>query len=499
MLRSLAQRGPRPNVQPQCHTAADRRRAADAAQARAALARLSLALTPLIYLNASDCLSCPPGSDNQHDPRRRMLFACPSSLRLVLFTALHQALGTDPGPVTSQLLDDAVDQGVSEADGLDWKSEAPSERDLARSDLVKDIAAFANSGGGILVLGVAEEEGRANGRLDVGDIDEGYERTLRRVAISGIHPPVFGLQVHRVDQDPKRRALAIVVPASSDAPHLIYRGEYFGAPIRNHADTEWMRERQLEDLYRLRLSQRANTDRVIDELYDELADGPTDKFATLVIAAQPRGHRVTSLAPDKYAAEQAGRSARNLAATWRSGPPRRRPFEVLDVQDPRRRMRRWEFLGNSEATAPQWGDAWMSLHDNGAVSLKYALGGHRVNADVSASGSHVRADFLELAIADFMGLLRVAAARSGLTEPYTTVLGIEWSGTAALGIAWTDRSGSEYSPPIPLPRFRKIRTEVRVDVTDDVFADQVSELALDALNQGGLQDLTVLRARKSSS
>lgn len=417
----------------------------------------------------------------------------------MLFTALHQALGTAPGPVTSELLDDAVDQRVSEADGLDWKSEAPSERDLAKSDLVKDIAAFANSGGGILVLGVTEENGRATGRADVGDIDERYERTLRRVAISGIHPPVFGLEVHRVDQDANRKALAIVVPASSDAPHLIYRGEYFGAPIRNHADTEWMRERQLEDLYRLRLSQRANAGLVLDELYEELADGPTDQFAMLVIAAQPRGPRMTPPASEKYEAERAGRRAKDLAATWRTGPQRRRPFDVIDLQDPRRRMRRWEFLGNSEAIAPKWGDAWMTLHDNGAVSLKYALGGHRVSADLSAPGGHVRADLLELAIADFMGLLRAGAASSGLMDVYAVALGIEWSGTAALGIAWTDLSGSEYSPPIPLRHFQRIRTEVRVDVTEDVFADQVSDLALDALNQGGLQDLTALRARRSSN
>ncbi|MFI7120738.1 hypothetical protein [Amycolatopsis sp. NPDC049868] len=48
--------------------------------------------------------------------------------------------------------------------------------------------------------------------------------------------------------DSDERALAVVIPASVDVPRLIYWGEYFGAPIRNDADTVWMREQQLARL-----------------------------------------------------------------------------------------------------------------------------------------------------------------------------------------------------------------------------------------------------------
>jgi hypothetical protein len=53
---------------------------------------------------------------------------------------------------------------------------------LANSDVPKDIAAFADSGGEVLVYGVEEEQRKATGRIDVGDLSEGYERTYRRVA-----------------------------------------------------------------------------------------------------------------------------------------------------------------------------------------------------------------------------------------------------------------------------------------------------------------------------
>lgn len=71
-----------------------------------------------------------------------------------MFTPLHQALGRQPGPIDDGMLDEAIEAGIEESDGLDWKAERPGEKDLARSDVVKDVAAFANTGGGVLVFGV---------------------------------------------------------------------------------------------------------------------------------------------------------------------------------------------------------------------------------------------------------------------------------------------------------------------------------------------------------
>jgi predicted HTH transcriptional regulator len=181
------------------------------------------------------------------------------------FTALHRLLGRPPGPLTDEMLEDAVAQGIAETDDLDWKKPPPEERDLAQSDTLKDIAAMANLGGGLIIFGVDEEQKKATDRVDVGDVTESYERTLRRVAVSGIHPPVFNLGVHRLGVEP-RRALVVEVPASLDVPHLIYRGTYFGAPIRNNADTEWMRERQLESMYRTRLDDRRNAGEALNRL-----------------------------------------------------------------------------------------------------------------------------------------------------------------------------------------------------------------------------------------
>jgi Putative DNA-binding domain len=158
------------------------------------------------------------------------------------FTALHRALGLPPGPLTDELLDAAVAAGVAETDDLDWKSQLPPAKGLPQTDFPKDVAAMANSGGGVIVYGVSEVQKAATERVDVGLFDEVHERSLRSAAITAITPPVFGLVVHRLGTA-ENRAVVVEVPASVDGPHLIYRSEYFGAPVRNDADSVWMKER----------------------------------------------------------------------------------------------------------------------------------------------------------------------------------------------------------------------------------------------------------------
>src|SRR3546814_6037150 len=113
---------------------------------------------------------------------------------------------------------------------------------------------MANSGGGMFVDGGKENQKVATGRADTGEFSEGHERAYRSVAVTAIVPPVFGIEIHRLGIN--TRAVAVSVPASVDGPHLIYKNDYFGAPIRNDADTAWMKERQIEAMYRARFNER---------------------------------------------------------------------------------------------------------------------------------------------------------------------------------------------------------------------------------------------------
>ncbi len=412
---------------------------------------------------------------------------------VVLFTALHQALGHQPGPVDSEMLDEAVDNGVEEADALDWKRELPAEKALAQCDFPKDVAAFANSGGGVLIYGVTEEQRRAIGRVDVGWVTESYERTLRRVAVSGIQPPVFGLDVIRVGEEGSR-ALVVVVPPSVDVPHMIVRGEMFGAPVRNYADTEWANERLIEAMYRQRFDERRSADQAIQGLYDDLMAGrDADQRAWLAVVAYPRTPLVGRQL-DRVQIQAVIRDAEKRTLGWVGSDAAAHPLEAVDRLNPRRGMRRW-VLPHTAHGMGGWFEAAMAVHDNGAVDLVCAIGGHRVGGPELAtlSGERIRSRHIEAAVSDVMSLLREGSSAIGTVGEYDVLLGIEWSGSERLVIETVDGQGFRYDDAsIPLARFTPIRSSVRLGSGDDGYLAQVAAIALDAVNQGGVQNLQAL-------
>ena len=138
-----------------------------------------------------------------------------------LFIALHRALGQPPGPFTNEMIDAAVAANLPEADDLDWKSGAPAQRKFEDDNFPKDVAALANVGGGVIVYGVVAKGKKATSRNDAGESTDPHERALV-TATCTIRPPVLKLEFIEVGEEPTR-AIVVVVPGSTEGPHLIFR------------------------------------------------------------------------------------------------------------------------------------------------------------------------------------------------------------------------------------------------------------------------------------
>ncbi|MFK0154071.1 helix-turn-helix domain-containing protein [Streptomyces sp. NPDC090493] len=408
------------------------------------------------------------------------------------FTALHRAVGATPGPLTDDLLDAAVAAGTTETTDLDWKGELPPVKGLTQTDFPKDVAAMANSGGGLIVYGVKESQKAATGRVDAGECDETYERTLRSAAITAISPPVFGLNVHRLEADGKR-AIAVEVPASIDGPHLIYRNDYFGAPVRNDSDTVWMKERQIEAMYRARFEERRHASEALDALFGEASAGrDSDKRAWLIAVAHPRIPRFR----DRMTRDRARYVLSEtvpLALTYASRNGGVHPLENVDLSNPRPGLRRWVAVSMATGDHSSWKEAWMSIHDDGSVALAAAVGGHRKSRDDYFEGWEVESSAVECAIADVMALLRTTAEATD-NEEYDVRVGIEWAGQEPLTILTTDNFGHTYDGvSTPLYRYTPVETTVNAVEPALDYHWHVHDLAQDCVNQGGISNVQTIR------
>ncbi|MET8090797.1 ATP-binding protein [Micromonospora sp. NPDC005220] len=415
------------------------------------------------------------------------------------FTALHRSLGVGPGPLTDELLDAAVAAGVIEANDLDWKSELPPAKGLPQTDFPKDVAAMANSGGGVIVFGVREEQKAATARADVGELDEAYERSLRSAAITAISPPVFGLVIHRLGSEGKR-AVVVEVPGSIDGPHLIYRNEYFGAPARNDSDTVWMRERQIEAMYRARFDERRHATEALDALFAEASAGrDTGKRAWLIAVAHPRIPRLRERLNRDQARDVLTKTER-LALTYarRGGV---HPLESVDRLNPRPGLRRWVAVNTATGDRSICKESWISIHHDGSVTLAAAIGGHRMSSDGYFEGWQVESPAIECAIADLMALIRITAEATDNQE-YDVRLGIDWIGEQPLVILTRDNAGFIYDGvSTPLHRYTPVETTVNAVEPALDFYWHVHDFAEDCVNQGGISNVWMIQppARDESS
>ncbi|MCX4965804.1 ATP-binding protein [Streptomyces sp. NBC_00654] len=408
------------------------------------------------------------------------------------FTALHRAVGATPGPLTDDLLDAAVAAGTTEANDLDWKGKLPPAKGLTQTDFPKDVAAIANSGGGLIVYGVEESQKAATGRVDAGEFDETYERTLRSAAITAISPPVFGLNVHRLEGGGKR-AIAVEVPASIDGPHLIYRNDYFGAPIRNDSDTVWMKERQIEAMYRARFEERRHASEALDALFSEAsAERDSDTRAWLIAVAHPRIPRFRDRTTRDMARYVLSETV-PLALTYASRNGGVHPLENVDRNSPRPGLRRWVAVSMAIGDRSSWKEAWMSIHHDGSVTLAAVVGGHRKSHDTYFEGWEVASSAIECAIADVMALLRTTAEVTD-NEEYDVRVGIEWAGQEPLTILTTDNFGRTYDgASTPLHRYTPVETTVNAMEPPLDYHWHVHDLAQDCVNQGGISNVQVIQ------
>lgn len=167
---------------------------------------------------------------------------------------LRQVFGAELSAITHADVEGLVAAGVTEAADLDFKRELYGNNDKAKRDLCGDVAAQANSGGGLIVLGVDEDDQARASTTPGVDLSDTEVLRIRTTVADNVHPlprfdivPVEGL-------DPGRGFLLIAVPPSTNAPHAVEVNGGLRFPRRHGASTIYLSEAEVAAAYRDRFA-----------------------------------------------------------------------------------------------------------------------------------------------------------------------------------------------------------------------------------------------------
>lgn len=146
-----------------------------------------------------------------------------------------------------------ISNRVAEAFDLDFKSKMYGSSDREKRDAATDVAALANTAGGLLVLGIEEDDQACASAAPGVALSEADERRIRQIVGSQIVPmPVIDVLRIPDPARPDHGLVLIAVPRSPLAPHAVLVNEGLRYPKRNGATTRYLSEPEVADAYRER-------------------------------------------------------------------------------------------------------------------------------------------------------------------------------------------------------------------------------------------------------
>jgi Schlafen, AlbA_2 len=183
---------------------------------------------------------------------------------------LETLLGAPLDDLQYQHLEALVTNGVSEAFDLDFKAALYGSADKDRRDLATDVAALANTAGGLLVLGIEEDrQARAVAAPGVAVSDDEVRRILQVVGSLVVPLPVFEPLPVLKPGETGHGFLVVAVPRSPLAPHAVIVNQGLRFPRRNGTTTRYLAEPEVASAYRERFAGAQRQSARVDEIERE--------------------------------------------------------------------------------------------------------------------------------------------------------------------------------------------------------------------------------------
>lgn len=188
----------------------------------------------------------------------------------------------------------AQNDALTETMIFDAKREIPAKN----IETAKDVSAMANSAGGVLLYGLAEDAGRLTVLHPI-PIKGQRERIEQIVRTSVDEVPAFTVDAISTAKDPTSGYVVVVVPPSDRAPHMvIVKGErrFYG---RGESGNYTLSQAEVARLYERRQQSEFNLNPLLDRAIAASPVPEDEAFSHLHVIASPvlRGDSILANAP----------------------------------------------------------------------------------------------------------------------------------------------------------------------------------------------------------
>ncbi|MFE7948186.1 helix-turn-helix domain-containing protein [Streptomyces sp. NPDC057426] len=202
---------------------------------------------------------------------------------------LEGLLGAALGKVSHAQVTSLKMNAVSESYDLEFKGELYGGNDKAKRDLAGDVAALANTAGGILLLGVAEDDQARAAEVPGVELSDGEVLRIRNIVADMVHPlPTFDVRQIEDPDQPGHGVLMIAVPRSPSAPHGVRINEGLRYPRRNGASIIYATESEVAAAYQDRFARRQTRhDDLIRYEHDLISRLDTSEQTYVVVTLVP--------------------------------------------------------------------------------------------------------------------------------------------------------------------------------------------------------------------